>query len=390
LKTEIPLSSPDIGELERRLVMEVLHSGRLSIGPMVERFEQAVAQRVGTRHAVAVSSGTAGLTLILAGLGIGPGDEVITTPYSFIASSNVIVHSGATPVFVDVCPTSLNLDPKLVEASITPRTRAILAVEALGNPTHMDGLARLAAKHEIPLIEDSCEALGTVHKGRACGAFGRAGVFGFYPNKQITTGEGGVVVTDDERLAEACRSLRNQGRAVDRAGTAKGQNQTGSWLEHERFGFNFRMSELSAAVGVAQMKRLDELIERRQHVASAYLSRLSGMPELVLPTVDPETFMSWFVFVVRLGPDYSGEERDRVIRGLRMHEVGSAAYFPCIHLQKPYREKFGFREGMFPIAESAGRRSLALPFHTRLTEREVDMVAQTLELMIRREDLTRA
>ncbi len=370
--------------------MEVLHSGRLSIGPMVERFEQAVAQRVGTRHAVAVSSGTAGLTLILAGLGIGPGDEVITTPYSFIASSNVIVHSGATPVFVDVCPTSLNLDPKLVEASITPRTRAILAVEALGNPTHMDGLARLAAKHEIPLIEDSCEALGTVHKGRACGAFGRAGVFGFYPNKQITTGEGGVVVTDDERLAEACRSLRNQGRAVDRAGTAKGQNQTGSWLEHERFGFNFRMSELSAAVGVAQMKRLDELIERRQHVASAYLSRLSGMPELVLPTVDPETFMSWFVFVVRLGPDYSGEERDRVIRGLRMHEVGSAAYFPCIHLQKPYREKFGFREGMFPIAESAGRRSLALPFHTRLTEREVDMVAQTLELMIRREDLTRA
>ncbi|GJM19864.1 MAG: polysaccharide biosynthesis protein [Phycisphaeraceae bacterium] len=387
MKTEIPLSSPDISDLERELVMQVLDSGRLSIGPMVERFEQMVAQRVGTRHAVAVSSGTAGLQVILAGLGIGPGDEVVTTPFSFIASSNVIVHAGATPVFVDVCPTSLNMDPKLVEAAITPRTRAILAVEALGSPTHMDALARLAAKHEIPLIEDSCEALGTTHRGRGCGSFGRAGVFGFYPNKQITTGEGGMVVTDDERLADACRSLRNQGRATDRAGTAN--NKVGAWLEHERFGFNFRLSELAAALGVAQMTRLDELIERRQHVASAYIARLSGIRELVLPTVDPDTFMSWFVFVVRLSTDYIGEERDRVIQGLRMHEVGSAAYFPCIHLQKPYREKYGFREGMFPVAESAGRRALALPFFAKLGEREVDLVAQTLELMIRREDISR-
>lgn len=381
---EIPLSRPDVGELEERLVLEVLRSGRLSIGAMVERFEAMVARRVGTRHAVAVNSGTSALSLVLAGLGVGAGDEVITTSFSFIASSNVVVHAGARPVFVDICPKSLNMDPALVEAAITERTKAILAVEAFGNPTHMDTLARIAAKHEIPLIEDSCEALGTTLNGRQCGSFGRAGVFGFYPNKQITTGEGGMIVTDDERLAGVCRSLRNQGRPVGQVGSG-----VGSWLEHERFGFNYRMSEVNAALGVAQMSRLDELIERRQRVASMYLDRLMTMPELVVPTVDPDTSMSWFVFVVRLVAGYTGEERDRVIRGLRTHDVGSAPYFPCIHLQAPYRDRFGFCEGMLPITEAVCQRTIALPFFGGLTAREVELVAQTLEVMIRRESLTR-
>lgn len=383
VSAEIPLSRPDISELEHRLVREVLDSGRLSIGPMSDRFEELVAQRVGTRHAVSVSSGTTGLHLVLLGLGVGPGDEVITTPFSFIASANVIVHAGARPVFVDVCPKTLNMDPALVEAAITPRTKAILAVEALGNPTHMDAVARIAARHEIPLVEDSCEALGTVHKGRACGSFGRAGVFGFYPNKQVTTGEGGMIVTDDERLAQTCRSLRNQGR-----GASMGAG-TGSWLAHERIGYNARLDELSCALGVAQMMRLDEIVAQRQRVAGMYLRRLSGIPDLIMPTVDPETFMSWFVFVVRLRPEYTGEERDRVVAGLRNHEVGSAAYFPCIHLQPPYRERFGCREGMFPIAETVAQRTLALPFYGQMTTREVDLVAQTLEVMLRRENLSR-
>jgi len=389
---EIPLSRPDVGRLEEELVLVVLRSGRLSIGPMQERFERLVAERAGCRHAVAVSSGTAGLICVLKALGIGPGDEVITTPLSFIASANAIVLVGAKPVFVDIEPVSLNMDPGLVERAIGPKTKAIMAVETFGNPTHMDLYARLAAKHEIPMIEDSCEALGAVHRGRAAGSFGRAGVFGFYPNKQVTTGEGGMIVTDDERLADACRSLRNQGRGVASAhssGTGPGTGSaTGSWLRHERIGFNFRMSEVNAALGVAQMTRLDKLLEKRTNVANAYLRRLSGVEQLVLPTVDRETDMSWFVFVPRLEAGYTAEERDRVIRGMRNHEVGAADYFPCIHLQEAYRE-FGFREGSFPIAESVSRRTIALPFHTELSERDIDLVCQTLELMISRESLTR-
>jgi len=383
---EIPLSRPDIGPLEERLVLEALRSGRLSIGPMVERFERDVARRAGCREGVAVSSGTCGLHLVLLALGIGPGDEVVTTPFSFVASANVILHVGATPVFVDIDPKSLNAEPAQIEAAITPRTRAILAVEAFGNPQHMDVYAQIAAKHEIQLIEDCCEALGTTHKGRPCGSFGRAGVFGFYPNKQITTGEGGMIVTDDERLAERCRSLRNQGRDAMAAG---GQ---GSWLRHARLGYNYRMSELQAALGVAQMERLDELITARQRVANMYVARLAGNTDVILPTVSAESSPSWFVFVVRLAAEYSREERDRVIQGMRNHEVGCADYFPCIHQQAYFVEWFE-RQGRvvpsLPIAETVAGRTLALPFHTKLTEREVDLVCQTLEVMIQREQFSR-
>jgi dTDP-4-amino-4,6-dideoxygalactose transaminase len=383
----IPLSKPDITDCEQRLVLEVLRSDRLSIGPMLERFEQGVASAAGCTQGVGVNSGTSGLHLLLLALGVGPGDEVITTPFSFIASSNCIAYVGAKPVFVDIDPGSLNMDPAAVEAAITPRTKAILAVEAFGNPVHMDTYARIAARHELFLIEDACEALGATLAGRKAGSFGRAAVFGFYPNKQITTGEGGMIVTDDEHLADLCRSLRNQGRPVTSA--TAGNGGQGSWLAHERLGYNFRMSEINAAVGVGQIERLGSILEARRRVANAYTQRLMGVPELILPTVATNVSPSWFVFVVRLETGFIGDERDRIIRNLQSHDVGAAAYFPCIHLQPFYQKRYGFRKDQFPIAESVSQRTIALPFYNTLTTRDIDIVAQTLEVMISREHLSR-
>ena len=381
---DIPLSQPDITESDIQMVVRALRSGRLSIGPMQETFETLVAARTGRRHAIACSSGTAGLHMALLAMGIGPGDEVITTPFSFIASSNSILYVGARPVFVDIDPVSLNMDPDMVEAAITPRTRAILAVETFGNPRSMDAYKAIAAKHEIRLLEDSCEGLGGGHDGRPIGGFGQMAVFGFYPNKQITTGEGGMVVTDDDRLANTCRSLRNQGRAVGSVGGA-----SGSWFAFERLGYNYRMSEINAALGVAQMRRLDEIVGQRQQVAQRYIERFMASPDLIVPTVDDRTQMSWFVFVVRLSDRYTQVERDRIIEGMHRHDVGAAPYFPCIHLQPFYREKFGFSPGDFPVAERVSQRTIALPFHTRVGERDIEYVAQTLELMIARENLSR-
>jgi len=383
---EIPLSRPDITEQEIDAVSAVLRSGRLSIGPVLERFERAVASYTGNDYAVGCNSGTSGLHMAMSALGVGPGDEVITTPFSFIASANPILMVGATPVFVDICPRTLNMDPAKLEKAITPRTKAIVAVETFGNTAYMDQYAQIAARHEIPVIEDCCEALGCTLKGRQAGSFGRIGVFGFYPNKQITTGEGGMIVTNDKRLADLCRSLRSQGRPV--GGTAS--PGTGNWLSHERLGFNFRMSEVNAALGVVQMERLDGIIAARQRVAEAYFRRLMRIDDLILPTVDDGSTTSWFVFVVRLAPSYGREDRDRIIGGLRRHDVGAADYFPCIHLQPFYRERFGFAPGDFPIAESVSARTIALPFHNDLSAHEVEIVARTLELMIKRENLSRA
>jgi perosamine synthetase len=388
---EIPLSRPDITELEIDLVTETLRSGRLALGPMAERFEKLVAARAGCRHGIAVSSGTCGLHLVMKSLGVGPGDEVITTPFSFIASTNCILYVGATPVFVDICPKTLNMDPALIEKAITPRTKAILAVETFGNPAHMDAYRAVAARHEVPLVEDCCEALATAYQGTPCGSFGRAGVFGFYPNKQITTGEGGMIVTDDERLADMCRSLRNQGRGIlPETAIAERHNprQVGTWLRHERMGYNYRMPELNAALGVAQMRRIDDMVLKRQQIADMYMRRLMANPHISLPTLLPETSMSWFVFVVRLVAGYTQDERDRIIAGMRNHDVGAADYFPCIHLQPFFRE-MGFGPGMFPIAESMSQRTIALPFYNGMTSRDVEIVAATLEVMIGRENLRR-
>lgn len=382
---EIPLSRPDITESEIQLVVRALRSGRLSIGPMVDTFERQVATVTGRRHAVACSSGTAGLHMVLASMGIGPGDEVVTTPFSFIASSNCILYVGARPVFVDIEPRSLNMDPEQVEAAITPRTKAILAVECFGNPAHMEAYRSIAARYEIKLIEDSCEGLGGTHNGRALGAFGHAGVFGFYPNKQITTGEGGMVVTDDDRIANTCRSLRNQGRPVTQGGSA-----IGSWMQFERLGYNYRLAELNAALGVAQMRRLDEILRKRHEVAERYMQRFMAHPDIILPTIERGTKMSWFIFVVRLSDRYSGDDRDRIIEGLRRHDIGAAPYFPPIHLQPFYRDRYGFEPGMFPVTESVSQRTIALPFFNELTERDEEFVASTLEHMIGRENLTRS
>jgi len=391
---EIPLSKPDITDKEIEAVVSTLRSGRLSIGPQQAAFEQAVAERTGRREAVACSSGTAGLHMAMLALGIGPGDEVITTPFSFIASANPILYVGATPVFVDICPKTLNMDPILVEKAIGRHTRAIMAVETFGNPAHMDAYVQIAGRHEIPIIEDCCEALGCTHKGTPAGAYGRVGVFGFYPNKQITTGEGGMIVTDDKRIADLCRSLRSQGRPVAQATSSPADHMpgpgTGSWLLHERLGYNYRLSEIHSALGVVQMKRFDEIMAKRQRVANMYIERLLGNSEIILPTLLPETVMSWFVFVVRLTTSYTREERDRIIAGMRRHDVGSSDYFPCIHLQPFYRELFGFKPGDFPIAESVSARTIALPFHNDLTERDIDFVAATLELMISRENIKRS
>lgn len=388
--SELPLSQPDITDKEIQAVVDVLRSGRLSIGPRQDLFEELVAQRCQRRHGVAVSSGTAGLHLALIALGIGPGDEVITTPFSFIASANCILMVGAKPVFVDICPKTLNLDPNLVEAAITERTKAIIAVEVFGNTGHFPALEAIARRHELPLVEDACEALGGRCGDRAVGSFGRISVFGFYPNKQITTGEGGMIVTDDQRLAGLCRSLRNQGRGNGQYTPQNNlPNQTGSWLAHERLGYNYRLSEINAALGVVQMQRLDEILETRRRVAGMYMRRLMDFEDLVLPNI-PESEQdrhSWFVFVPRLTSEFGHVERDRIIIGMRRHEVGCANYFPCIHLQPFYREKYGFKKGDFPIAESISERTLALPFHNHLDETRVELICHTLKVMLQRERL---
>ncbi|MEO1235286.1 MAG: DegT/DnrJ/EryC1/StrS family aminotransferase [Planctomycetota bacterium] len=386
--SHIPLSQPDISEAEIEAVTQTLRSGRLSIGPQQEEFEYAVARRSGRRRGVAVSSGTAGLHLVLQALGVGPGDEVITTPFSFIASANCILMAGATPVFIDICPTSLNMDPAKVEAAITDKTKAVVAVEVFGNTTHFVELEKIARRHEIPLVEDCCEGLGGIAAGgRAVGSFGRAGVYGFYPNKQVTTGEGGLIVTDDDQLADRCVSLRNQGRAT--RAHAGADRQAGSWLAHERLGYNYRLSEINAALGVAQMSRLDAMLDARRAVAGHYMRRLMDADDLVLPTVEAgaEATMSWFVFVLRLTADYGRTERDRIIQGLKRHDIGASNYFPCIHLQPFYQQQFGYQKGDYPIAESISERTIALPFFNRMDETQVELACHTLKVMIQREQL---
>ena len=387
MSESIPLSQPDITDAEIEEVTRTLHSGRLSIGPQLELFERLVAHRVSRPHAIGVNSGTAGLHLALAALGIGPGDEVITPAFSFVASANCILYVGAKPVFVDADPRTLNVHPKDVERLITGKTKAVIGVEVFGNPAQMIELATLARNYEIELVEDACEGLGGRIGDDPIGRIGRVAVFGFYPNKQITTGEGGMIVTHDDHLAGLCRSLRNQGREPLTFEAGQG---LGAWLAHERLGYNYRLSEINAALGVAQMRRLDEIIERRQEVAGMYQRRLLGNCDLILPNFEPNVFMSWFVYVVRLSDQFTEDDRNNIIAGLRRHEIGASNYFPPIPLLPFYRKQFGYKPGDFPVAESVSHRTIALPFHTRLTEREVDLVCQTLEVMIKRQSFARS
>jgi perosamine synthetase len=373
----IPLSSPDITQLEIDAVIDVMQTPTLSIGPKVVEFEKQCAELSGRQHGVAVSSGTAGLHCAMIAAGIGPGDEVITTPFSFVASANCILYVGATPKFVDIDPTTLNLDPEKLSSALTSKTKAIVAVEAFGHPGGMIEVERFARQHELILIEDCCEGFGGKMGDRPIGSFGRAGVFGFYPNKQITTGEGGMIVTDDDVFAEMCRSLRNQGR--------DGMN----WLAHARLGYNYRLSEINAAIGVVQCRRIEEILENRRRVAQEYMTRLMDNRFLILPTLEDDTHMSWFVFVVRLNDLFEPGDRDQVMRALRAEGIGCNNYFPPIHLQPYMAEQFGFKEGDMPVCEYVSHRTLSLPFFGALTAQQIERVTLTLHTVLEKQITSR-
>jgi perosamine synthetase len=358
----IAMSAPDLDESDEAAVLEALRSGVLGLGPFAEAFEGLAAGVAGTRHAVAVSSGTAGLHLIVRALGVGSGDEVLVPSFTFAASANAFIYEGATPVFVDIEPDTYNLDPGELVARRTPRTRAVMVVDVFGHPADWDALE--ADAKGLVLIDDCCEAIGATVGGRPLGSLGAAGCFAFYPNKQMTTGEGGMVVTDDASLAAACRSLRNQGRG-----------EMGTWLQHERLGFNYRMDELSAALGLSQIRRLKEFLGKRSGVARMYTERLTPLDWVRPPVVRPGVTMSWFVYVVTLSVDV---DREAVVDALAAEGIPSRAYFPPLHLQPYVRERFGTREGMLPVTEDVALRTLALPFHNNLTEPEVDRVVEGL------------
>jgi perosamine synthetase len=362
---KVPMAMPDITAEEIRAVVRVMQSRNLSIGVQTTMLEELAAGVAETTYGIAVTNGTSALHLCMVAAGVAAGDEVITSPYSFVASSNCVIYQGATPVFVDIDPVTLNLDPAKIEAAITERTRAIIPVHIFGQPADMDPILEIAKRHNLIVVEDAAEAVGAAYKGRRVGALGRAGVFAFYPNKQMTTGEGAVIITNDEAWSNLFRSLRNQGRDV-----------FDEWLQHSRLGYNYRMSELNAAVGVVQMRRLDELLYKREVVAGKYngmLSRLEGVAPL---TVVPNTTrMSWFVYVVRFSPEI---DRNRIMDALGKQGIPARPYFSPIHLQPFYRDRFGFRPGDFPEAEAAGRSTLALPFHSNMNTDEIKLVVDTL------------
>ncbi|UGS36287.1 DegT/DnrJ/EryC1/StrS family aminotransferase [Capillimicrobium parvum] len=362
----IPLARPVLGAEEEAAVLEVLRSGQLSLGPRVPEFERRFAARLGVAHASAVSSGTTGLHLALRAAGVRDGDEVVTSPFSFVASANVIAYERARPVFADIDPRTLNLDPEAAAAAVTPRTTALLPVHIFGYPADLPAFERMG----LPIVEDACEALGAVHAdGAAVGGRGHPAVFGFYANKQLTTGEGGMLTTGDAAVKERVDSERNQGRASNM-----------DWLDHDRLGFNYRLSDVACAIGIAQLQRLDGMLAGRARVAAAYREALAGIEGLQLPCEDSGSDRrGWFVFVVQLP---RGRDRDGTIVALREHGVQSKPYLPAIHLMSFYRETFGHREGEFPVCEDVAARSIALPFFPEMTESQVQQVSDALRAVL--------
>lgn len=364
---QIPMSSPDLTDAEIQAVNGVLTTRWLSLGPQLEQFEAAFGRYVGTDHAVGVNSGTSGLHLAMIAAGIGAGDEVITPSFSFIASANCVVYERGTPVFADIDPLTGTLDPAAVEAAISGRTKAIIAVHAFGQPADMDPLLEVARRHDLYVVEDACEAIGAEYRGRRAGTMSDAAVFAFYPNKQMTTGEGGMLVTDRAGWADLFRSLRNQGRDV-----------FDEWLNHTRLGYNYRLDEMSAALGLAQLGRIDELLARRARVAAWYDERLDGIPALHKPYIaGTTTRMSWFVYVIRCA---DGVDRNALMAHLKARGVPSRPYFTPIHLQPFYREQYGWQRGDLPHTERAGDTFLALPFSGVMTEEQVDYVCEQLRV----------
>ena len=364
-ETRVPLSRPYIDERDEELVVDVLRSGRLSLGPTIERFEELFAEQVGAPYAAAVSSGTGGLHMLCHIAGVQEDDEVITSPVSFVATANCFIFEGGRPVFADVDPDTLNLDPAAVEAAITQRTKGIVVVDMFGYPCELDELREIAERHGLWMIDDSCEALGAEYKGAPIGSHGISGTFGFYPNKQITTGEGGMVTTHSEDEWELLKSLRNQGRSYD-----------SRWFHHVRLGFNYRITDLQAALGIGQLEKLDRLLAMRSDAAARYGELLAGVEGVEVPLADDAAHRrSWFVYVVKLA---QGIDRDAVLERLAAQGIEAGLYVPAVHLQPYMRERYGFAEGTCPVAEDACSRTLALPFFPQLEREDQERVAAAL------------
>lgn len=367
----IPLSAPDVIESDIEAVAQVLRTPRLSLGPIAEAFEDAIASYSGVEHGIAVSSGTAGLHLCIRALGISEGDEVIVPSFTFIAVANAVRYEHATSVFVDIDPVTLNLDPEKIEAAITPRTRAIIVVHTFGYPAEMDAILQIASKHGLILIEDACEAIGAEYKGRKVGSFGHAAVFAFYPNKQITTGEGGMVVTRDAKLAERIRTLRNQGRYA-----------SDDWFQHTELGYNYRISEINCVLGLEQIKRVEFILQMRENVAREYDRRLRGNSQFVLPVIDaPHRRISWFVYVVRLSQKFTRENRDEILGKMHANGIACGRYFAPVHLQPCYAS--WRMPPSLPVTEHCAERTIALPFFNRISKPEIDKVCESLTALLR-------
>ena len=402
---KIPLSSPDINELDKEKVLEVLNTPYLSLGPILAEFEKKFTHYIGSKYAIAVNSGTSGLHLCIRALDIKDGDEVITTPFSFISSANCILFERAKPVFIDIDEKTLNIDVnKLFDFLKKSKTniqklKAILPVHIFGRPCEMDEIMELAQEYGLKVIEDPCESVGAEyltsylkkssvknerliknHKGernkkeqawKKVGTFGDCGVFAFYPNKQITTGEGGMIVTEDENIYKLCRSMRNQGRS-----------ESGGWLQHNRLGYNYRLSDINCALGIAQLERIDEILAKRERVAKLYNESLKEIEGIIIPQFEKNKKISWFVYVVRLSDKYSLEDRDFILNKLKEKGIGCSNYFSPIHLQPFYIEMFGYKKGDFPLTERVSERTVALPFYNNLKEEQIDYVCENLKKII--------
>ena len=369
MEIKVNLSRPDIGEAEIEAVVDVLKGPNLSLGPKLGEFEKAFCEYSGRKHSIAVNSGTSGLYLCMKALGIGPGDEVITTPFTFIASVTCIMMVGAKPVFVDIDPVSLNMDPAQIEAKITDRTKAILPVVVFGDPTGLDEVFQIADKHNLAVIEDSCEGLGSVLNGKQIGTFGTMSTFAFYPNKQMTTGEGGMILTDDDDLADVCYSLRNQGRG-------KG----GGWLAHDRLGYNYRLSDINCALGIVQLGRIDEFVEKRRGAAKMYQQALADEPRLTVPQEPADTIMSWFVFVVRIADEkVTGDQRNAILEKMIARGMQVSNYFPPVYLQPFMVDEYDYKLGDFPLTDNVCKSTIALPFYNNISQDDVELVCENLK-----------
>jgi len=362
---KISMSAPDLDESEIKEVTEVLRSGRLALGPKAQEFEKGIADYVGRNYGVAVSSGTAGLHILIRALDIKEGDEVLVPSFTFSSTVNVVLYERAKPVFVDINADTYTIDPEDMEGKITKRTKAAIVVDVFGHPAEWDEILEIARKHNLRVIDDSCEALGAEYRGKKVGQFGDCACFAFYPNKQITTGEGGMIVTNDEKIASLARSLRNQGR-----------DEMGSWLEHKRLGYNYRMDEMSAALGVSQLKKIETFLAKREKVAMAYTERLNELSFLRTQVIRPYVRMSWFIYVITLE---KGLDRDNVMKKMAERGIPTRGYFSPMHLQPYIRDMFGFKGGEIPVTEDIAKRTLALPFHNNLSEDEIDEVVEALK-----------